>query len=42
MKFGVLYIPDYYPERHKSSSHYYGEMIEQILNIQQTMEEGTP
>ena len=31
MKFGILYIPDYYPERHKSSSHYYGEMIEQIL-----------
>jgi alkanesulfonate monooxygenase SsuD/methylene tetrahydromethanopterin reductase-like flavin-dependent oxidoreductase (luciferase family) len=30
MKFGILYIPDYYPERHKSSSHYYGEMIEQI------------
>lgn len=30
MKFGILYIPDYYPERHKSSSHYYGEMMEQI------------
>ncbi len=30
MKFGVLYIPDYYEERHKSSSHYYGEMLEQI------------
>jgi alkanesulfonate monooxygenase SsuD/methylene tetrahydromethanopterin reductase-like flavin-dependent oxidoreductase (luciferase family) len=30
MKFGILYIPDYYPERHKSSSHYYGEMTEQI------------
>lgn len=30
MKFGLLYIPDYYPERHKSASHYYGEMLEQI------------
>ena len=30
MKFGLLYIPDYYPELHKSASHYYGEMIEQI------------
>ena len=30
MKFGVLYIPDYYEERHKSSSHYYGEILEQI------------
>ena len=30
MKFGALYIPDYYPERHKSASHYYGEMMEQI------------
>lgn len=30
MKFGVLYIPDYYEERHRSSSHYYGEMLEQI------------
>ena len=26
MKFGLLYIPDYYPERYKSASHYYGEM----------------
>ncbi len=30
MKFGLLYIPDYSPERYKSASHYYGEMIEQI------------
>jgi alkanesulfonate monooxygenase SsuD/methylene tetrahydromethanopterin reductase-like flavin-dependent oxidoreductase (luciferase family) len=30
MKFGLLYIPDYYPERYKSASHYYGEMMEQI------------
>ena len=30
MKFGLLYIPDYHPERHKSESHYYGEMLEQI------------
>ena len=30
MKFGILYIPDYYPELHKSASHYYGQMIEQI------------
>lgn len=30
MKFGLLYIPDYYPERYTSASHYYGEMLEQI------------
>jgi alkanesulfonate monooxygenase SsuD/methylene tetrahydromethanopterin reductase-like flavin-dependent oxidoreductase (luciferase family) len=30
MKFGLLYIPDYYPDLHKSASHYYGEMMEQI------------
>ena len=30
MKFGVLYIPDYYPAVHKTASHYYGEMMEQI------------
>ena len=30
MKFGLLYIPDYYPDRYKSASHYYGEMMEQI------------
>ena len=30
MKFGLLYISDYYPERHKSASHYYGEIFEQI------------
>ena len=30
MKFGVLYIPDYYPDRYQSASHYYGEMMEQI------------
>jgi alkanesulfonate monooxygenase SsuD/methylene tetrahydromethanopterin reductase-like flavin-dependent oxidoreductase (luciferase family) len=30
MKFGLLYIPDYSPERYKSASHYYGEMMEQI------------
>jgi alkanesulfonate monooxygenase SsuD/methylene tetrahydromethanopterin reductase-like flavin-dependent oxidoreductase (luciferase family) len=30
MKFGILYIPDYYPERYASASHYYGEMMEQI------------
>jgi alkanesulfonate monooxygenase SsuD/methylene tetrahydromethanopterin reductase-like flavin-dependent oxidoreductase (luciferase family) len=30
MKFGLLYIPDYYPERYHSASHYYGEMLEQI------------
>ncbi|MGE0825910.1 MAG: LLM class flavin-dependent oxidoreductase [Candidatus Binatia bacterium] len=30
MKFGLLYIPDYYPDRHQSASHYYGEMMEQI------------
>lgn len=30
MKFGLLYIPDYTPERYKSASHYYGEMMEQI------------
>jgi alkanesulfonate monooxygenase SsuD/methylene tetrahydromethanopterin reductase-like flavin-dependent oxidoreductase (luciferase family) len=30
MKFGALYISDYYPERYKSASHYYGEMMEQI------------
>jgi alkanesulfonate monooxygenase SsuD/methylene tetrahydromethanopterin reductase-like flavin-dependent oxidoreductase (luciferase family) len=30
MKFGLLYIPDYSPDRYKSASHYYGEMIEQI------------
>ena len=28
MKFGLLYIPDYYPDRYKSASHYYGEMVE--------------
>lgn len=30
MKFGLLYIPDYTPERYQSASHYYGEMMEQI------------
>jgi alkanesulfonate monooxygenase SsuD/methylene tetrahydromethanopterin reductase-like flavin-dependent oxidoreductase (luciferase family) len=30
MKFGLLYIPDYYPDRYQSASHYYGEMMEQI------------
>ena len=30
MQFGILYISDYYPERHKSASHYYGEILEQI------------
>jgi natural product biosynthesis luciferase-like monooxygenase protein len=30
MKCGLLYIPDYYPERYPSASHYYGEMLEQI------------
>jgi len=31
MKFGILYIPDYYEERHQSSANYYGEMMEQIM-----------
>jgi glutaconate CoA-transferase subunit B len=30
LKFGILYIPDYYPERYTSASHYYGETMEQI------------
>ena len=30
MKFGLLYIPDYDPDRYKTASHYYGEMLEQI------------
>ena len=30
MKFGLLYIPDYYPERYQSAGQYYGEMLEQI------------
>jgi len=30
MKFGILHTPDYRLERHKSSSRYYGEMMEQI------------
>ena len=30
MKSGILYIPDYYPERYTSASHYYGEMMEQM------------
>jgi alkanesulfonate monooxygenase SsuD/methylene tetrahydromethanopterin reductase-like flavin-dependent oxidoreductase (luciferase family) len=35
MKFGLLYIPDYYPERYKSASHYYGEMMEQIQHAEE-------
>ncbi len=30
MKFGILYIPDYYEERYHTSSRYYGEMLDQI------------
>lgn len=30
MKFGLLYIPDYYPARHQSATQYYGEMMTQI------------
>ena len=30
MKFGLLYISDYDPDRYKSASHYYGEILEQI------------
>ena len=35
MKFGLLYIPDYYPDRYKSASHYYGEMMEQIQHAEE-------
>jgi alkanesulfonate monooxygenase SsuD/methylene tetrahydromethanopterin reductase-like flavin-dependent oxidoreductase (luciferase family) len=40
MKFGLLYIPDYYPERYPSASHYYGEMLEQIQYEEQLGFEG--
>src|SRR5262249_2709743 len=29
MKFGLLYISDYYPDRYHSARHYYGEMMGQ-------------
>jgi hypothetical protein len=30
MKCGLLYIPDYYPERYPSASHYYGIGQQQV------------
>lgn len=40
MKFGLLYIPDYYPDRYPSASHFYGDMIEEIQFAEQLGFEG--